>query len=82
MAKPAASPPSPKLSELLRAFVEANPSQLEKGETVEEWVSSMYLQKNTVAKLKRIAIELLGQFEGDPSPAAADIRDLLRPLTE
>ncbi len=72
----------PKLSALLHAFVEADPSQLERGETADEWVGSMYLKRNSIAKLKQIALEVLAEFEDHPSAQAASICAMIRPLTE
>ena len=74
--------PEAKLSALLRAFVEADPDQLERGETFDDWVASLYHQKSTIGKFKKLALEVLALFDDHPSPEAARICAMIQPLTE
>jgi hypothetical protein len=60
--------PEAKLSALLRPLVKADPNQLERGETFDDWVVSMYHQKSTIGKFKKPALEIIALFEDSSKP--------------
>lgn len=72
----------PTLSTLLLRFVEANPDQLEQDETAQEWVGSMWKNRNPAAKLKKSLEEFLTVFENFDGAAAIELRGAIEPLTK
>lgn len=72
----------PTLSSLLIRFVEANPDQLERDETAQEWVNSMWKNRNPAGKLKKSLEQFLTVFEGFDGPAAIELRGAIEPLTK
>jgi hypothetical protein len=70
------------MSDLLKEFVKADPSQLEKDETADDWVASMWMARNPAGKLRKAAKEFLRTFDEDDGPAAGKIRALVTPLIE
>ncbi len=71
----------PTLSDLLLRFVEANPDQLDRDETAQQWVNSMWARKNPAAKLKKALEEFLAVFESFDGAAVIELRDAVEPLT-
>lgn len=72
----------PTLSSLLIRFVEANPDQLERDETAQEWVDLMWKNRNPAGKLKKSLEQFLTVFEGFDGPAAIELRGAIEPLTK
>jgi hypothetical protein len=72
----------PTLSSLLLRFVEANPDQLERDETAQEWVDSMWKKGNPAGKLKKSLEEFLAVFESFDDLTATELRDTIEPLTK
>jgi len=71
----------PTLSSLLLRFIEANPDQLERNETAQQWKDSMWGRRNPAAKLKESLENFLAVFESFDGPAVIELRNAIEPLT-
>lgn len=69
------------LSDLLLQFIEANLDQLDRNETAEEWVASLWKVRNPAGKLKKSLLDFLAIFEPFEDPSSIALRKVLEPLT-
>ncbi len=70
------------LSSLLLRFIEAHPEQLERDETSEKWVESMWKNRNPAAKVKKSLDDFLAVFENFDGVEIAALRNAIEPLTK